>query len=948
MRNLLNPKWLLLTGTLPVVILFLLYSAEYNIIQSLLKPETLFIWEEFAIALAIFGILNLAYTVTAIIKKWKISFFYCIVLIVYAVVFLYLYYAAVDLIIPRTIPSWMVSANMELYMITFLMPGIVHALIVTVINTTHQKKSYNPWASFGIAYAITFSVPFFWYLLAQLVLPLFKTIDKGFVLHAVLIFAVFITLLFLFFLIRGIYILVLKRSQQWTRHQLIWKIIFTLVFPLMGLFLNSIPTLQDPNHDNGLIANFSSIWFFILAFVNGILLCLPKSGNGIPRLALFFAKSITFSFTLYFFVVFLPFLPLSILSILALGLGLLLLAPLVLFIVHAKDLFDDFAFLAKQFSAYKITIVALGGVLLIPFVITVTNFYHKRVLNKALEYVYAPDYSKHYDIDRASIANTLSVISSQKDGNRDLISGSHTPYLSSYFNWIVLDNLTLPDKKINEIRAIFLGGQQGYTSRRLQPEVTETEVKISSAKTTTHYDAEQQSWRTMVDFEIENYSESKWNQEFSTTFELPAGCWISDYYLYVGNKKESGLLMEKKAAQWVFNQIVNENKDPGILYYQNDKEIAFKAFPFTAHEIRRTGIEFIHKEPVTITIDGKDIRLGDDKTAVFAEPLKANAKVVYVSAAAKSRLQRVERSPYYCFIVDLSKDKQKLKPRYTAQIEQLLQSGPVPASGAQICFTNTYPDLKDVGNNWSNQLDSLPCEGGFYLDRAIRKVLFENYTKRENRYPVPIVLTDNLEQAVIGNDLSGFRAAFPESDLFYTIGSNGGLQAHSLIEHPVTVLETVAFESVHTVLAYPDANHPVAYLADNGKADIVLREPVFDVQADNSIKQWNTGLELQGQSLSQLLYPDKAGANWVSAVRQSFRSKIMTPQTAYIVVENEAQKAMLLKKQQQVLSGNKSLELDEDGAERMSEPNLLLLLALLGASLLFKKHRSRLSYYFTK
>ena len=39
--------------------------------------------------------------------------------------------------------------------------------------------------------------------------------------------------------------------------------------------------------------------------------------------------------------------------------------------------------------------------------------------------------------------------------------------------------------------------------------------------------------------------------------------------------------------------------------------------------------------------------------------------------------------------------------------------------------------------------------------------------------------------------------------------------------------------------------------------------------------------------------------NWINLVQYSFISKIMNPTTSYLVVENEAQKAMLKKKQEQ-------------------------------------------------
>ena len=66
----------------------------------------------------------------------------------------------------------------------------------------------------------------------------------------------------------------------------------------------------------------------------------------------------------------------------------------------------------------------------------------------------------------------------------------------------------------------------------------------------------------------------------------------------------------------------------------------------------------------------------------------------------------------------------------------------------------------------------------------------------------------------------------------------------------------------------------------------------------------------------------------------------MTPVTSYLVVENEAQKAILKKKQEQVLSSNKSLDLGED-TQRMSEPSFILLTVLLGLVLWCRQKRQR-------
>jgi hypothetical protein len=64
----------------------------------------------------------------------------------------------------------------------------------------------------------------------------------------------------------------------------------------------------------------------------------------------------------------------------------------------------------------------------------------------------------------------------------------------------------------------------------------------------------------------------------------------------------------------------------------------------------------------------------------------------------------------------------------------------------------------------------------------------------------------------------------------------------------------------------------------------------------------------------------------------------MTPVTSYLVVENEAQKAILKKKQQQVLTSNKSLDLGDD-VQRMTEPSFVLVAGLLGIVLWYRQKR---------
>jgi hypothetical protein len=148
-----------------------------------------------------------------------------------------------------------------------------------------------------------------------------------------------------------------------------------------------------------------------------------------------------------------------------------------------------------------------------------------------------------------------------------------------------------------------------------------------------------------------------------------------------------------------------------------------------------------------------------------------------------------------------------------------------------------------------------------------------------------------------------------------------------------------SINTTNKVLAFPNPANPIAYLKKDSLASIVLRNDRFEIDEETlKEKDWSSGLALQGQYLSQILHPETADTKWLSLIRQSFKTKLLSPYTAYMVVENEAQKAMLLRKQQEALSGKKNLDLDEE-VERMSEPNIWLLLGLLLFFLGYQRRR---------
>lgn len=942
MKNLLNPRWLLIINTLPVVLMMMIFLSQYNVIQSLLSEESVALWKKFGFILLAMAVINFAYNLYLIRSKRNVSALYGFVALLSYIPFLYLYGVYANVLVPFSIPRWMIQGNSELHVGTFLMPTLAYSVFVLVSHFTHENKEYKAWKNF----MVVIIVPACWYFYMQVIFPFWKPVDSGFVIHSHIILVIIATLIFLFFLVRGVYILALKKSEAFNKYQLLWKIPISIVFPLFGLALNNGEVTGDLNLGGGKIfGDFSNHWFYILALVNGVFICLPNLNNKNYRIVLFLARSITLSYTFYFFLVFLPFLPLSVLAIIFLATGILMLTPLVLFVIHASELARDYKYLMGNYSRKYLLLSSVIAVLSIPVYITVSYSNDKLVLNETLDYLYKPDYSKAVKVDEDSLSKTLAVLKSHKTSARNTRLGNQTPYLSSYFNWLVLDGLTLSSTKTNHIDRVF------FAAPPLKPRLNtgpERNVVISSVKSRSKFDESQNAWVSWIDLELKNNSEVSFFSEYTTNITLPTGTWISDYYLYVGDKKEMGILAEKKSAMWIYSNILSENRDPGILYYLSGNRVAFRVFPFSKDEVRKTGIEFIHKDPVVIEIDGKSIslgnnKLGNNKRSEQNQTVSNDKSVLYVSPEQKSTLNSVHRLPYYHFMVDVSHNKKALKDDFIKRIDSLLSSGVISEDNAKISFVGPYISTYSLADNWKKTYAEQSFNGGYFLGRAIKTSLVNAYREKEEKYPVIVAVTDNIANAIINGDFSDFQIAFPESDLFYHLMSDAKLKSHSLIARPhspnvITGVEVIKFD--YSVLAYSENNQRLAYLRNNSAPSIVLRDDVLEIaESDIKPKKWNSALLQHGMWLSHVLHPERTDIEWLSLVKYSFLSKVMTPVTSYLVVENDAQKAMLKKKQDHVLSSNTSLDLGEDVA-RMSEPNLFLLIMILILVLWIKRYNS--------
>ena len=949
MRSLLNPKWVLVINTIPIILLFSICGGTYSIIHTLLPEESVALWKSFAISLVVIGQIALIFGIVRIAQKKVLNLWYSFTIFITHIPFLYFYLELLTDIVPSSIPGWMVSNDFEIYPYAFLMPTLLHALLVLVTDLTPNETNRNPTFDFLACLVI----PVGYYLVFAVAVPFLNhgySVEFGE--HLAIVLSIILTITFLFFFTRGIFTLYKNKLEAWKGEPLLWKVPVGILMPVGGLALNA--------ELNDVFGDFTAWIFYALAVINGILFCLPEAKNKTLRLLQFIARAVFFPYIIYFFLVFVPYLPLSVFAIVLIGTGFLMLTPLILFVLQTKMLAHDFAFLKQVVGKYTLTGIMLIAFAVLPVSITIRYQLDRQTLFEGLDYIYESELkTPKGKINAKALERVLMRVreNQKRDDNRGFDPPKRaTPFLTTYYNWLVLDNLNISNSKLDLMEEVFLGdyhhqnqGRFRSVSRWRRPR--SQGVLMTDAVVTSTYDEKEAVWHSTIEFELTNTDSFSALSEYSTVFTLPTGAFISDYYLWIGDRKEKGILAEKKAATWIYNQISQTRRDPGILYYLNDNEVAFKVYPFIQGEVRKTGIEFIHKEPVNFEIDSFQLQLGNTEAQepLQEEVMVANGDVIYIPKEVKKQLPKVTRKPYLHVMLDYSSnrssDPRKLLSRFRNKWDF---SDGEWVDTPKATLVNTYSQTYDMITGWEEFGKNIEPQGGFYLERAIKQDLLKQLKRPSDSYPMYVVLTDNINQAICSNKLEEFARVHPEVEGFYYFNMDEDALFFHRFDGHTSEVKLEEHMNVKSVYAYPNASSPIAYLPIDEKPSIILKST--DLAFDEGFlkeNSWRSALYLQGLSRSNMLHPEQGTKRWRELVKGSFMTQTMTPNTAFLALENEAQKAMLRKKQEEVLSGKKSMDLEDEEIERMSEPAWWLIAGLLLLFLVFK-HRKKLMLKLSK
>ncbi|MBP7176046.1 MAG: MSEP-CTERM sorting domain-containing protein [Thermoclostridium sp.] len=920
MQTIRKPIWVFLTITLPQIFILAVLGKIFSIISPLMNTGQVADWYSFGAVILLFIASTAVYAIVCLVRKMEIVPWFGLVVFSVCVPLVYASIMMRDTLIPSSVPSWMMFDLEPVIVLEALtVPALAYAMLLSVFWLT-PKKGETKLINDAV---LTICIPFAWYLFFVALVPMING-SSEFLEHTLLIVFILSSIAFLFFLTRMVFIFLSRKPDFWKK--LILP--FVLIFPLLGLTLNLFTY--------GPFGNFSHPGFFIAAAICGALLILPEWEKPKIRLMIFLGKMFLFPYTVYFFLIFLPYMPIAIPAIIAVGSGFLILTPIFLFLIHIRSLHIDLCYLRQHYNQRKALAAGVLLTLVLPLSITALYYGDRVNLAKAMTVAVNPSYQEGEPVrvNRNGIRRTLDHVEQNKTRDDFILPvfSQQTPLLSAWYRFIVTDNLVLSSDKQELIRRVILGEspEEILSSQETGP------VQLQGATVESTYDTREKVWRSWVHLTLKNSHFSL--AEYKTDFKLPEGCYVSNYYLVVEGEKKYGLLADKRAAEWIYRQITTIRRDPGLLRYIGNNRLGLRVFPFSSDETRLTGFEIIHKEPAVLSVDGNVIELAGER---LDAPIQLTG-AVYLPAYVKEDLQTVTRKNDWFFLIDISDSKKA--DAYLKRTEAFVRQQNLALNDVHVLAVNDNVWKVQAQNNALKVQKGVPKGGGFYADKAIKTILYKSFTETSPTRPVIVLVTNNLKSAIIRDDLDLWQAALPEGNELYHLDAMGDLFTYNMQPLTNQTGEKSTEIKAVPVIAWPNPQNPQAYMPNNGEAEVIsMADSAENSSADGFQTSWEIAVLQQAEYLEAVLHPENKTENQFNLVRGSIASGILSPYTAYIVLENEAQENMLKEKQKQILAAKSDYDLGENLPEEtvMSEPGLIVMAVLFMGALLVLKRKAR-------
>ncbi|MCL1888723.1 MAG: MSEP-CTERM sorting domain-containing protein, partial [Kiritimatiellaeota bacterium] len=868
------------------------------------------------------------------------------------VVFLLGYRVWRELLIPPATPDWMVSPSHTLLVYAGMMPLIV----ADVWRVATTPLPLPPKRDAIITLASTVGLPIGAFMFLQTLVVVFSASSNFFdstlatiigYTFGIMLCAIVPILFFLVFFRALMWIRLWVKSRNARHPGRVWParlttVLVAFVLPLAGLLLNrAIPFPAD----------FQNPWVYALTLLNGTVLLMAvirgqkghkghkgqnqdalsaptatpaplvpsvplvpyvPSAPAVPSPFAFFLRWLTFPFTLYFFIIFLPFLPLSILAMIAVGAGFLILAPIFLFWNHVTLLARDWR--ASTLPRLSKILLALLAVAVIPGVILSNAFLDRVAFRVLLDYTFSPDITQDATLP-VSPRRARRVL--ERAGN--FKNANETPILSAIYSQIVFDGLVLSDERFNHMWDCYVGEERpdpddvsfrngiGSLFSRNQARARrgrrwrrtsspQRDAFIEYGETTVV--AATNTFEQTVTLRLHIATTNNWAQELHAPVTLPAATWVTGMRLKIDGEWQDASIIERRAAEWVYKQITTAviPRDPAILTLDTPERGLLRVFPVERELPRELEITFL--QPAGLS---GEIKIGESEFQFNPGVGSPNLICAGDTIFNPMPYSMLEFHSSWA-IIDSSENGLSL-----GQVQKIFDEFPhylhsfgfshILSVNAE---TKTTVLPKSDGGTPFNARMLLPNQFGLDAVRAVRQVEYHIRDVRSAFQTSTVVFIgdqwENLVPKISFKDYAALRKC--------TIIKSDGEQIHYQFDHSDWLIPRV----------YPKNCTPTypGYLL------------------------WTQGAELW--KFQQDCYDHGTlNANFKKILSDSSRLGVLVPQTAYIVVETEAQRKMLAVKQLEAANANTALDFDYDTKATTDAPTLLVLVACLAVVFFARK-----------
>ena len=204
------------------------------------------------------------------------------------------------------------------------------------------------------------------------------------------------------------------------------------------------------------------------------------------------------------------------------------------------------------------------------------------------------------------------------------------------------------------------------------------------------------------------------NLEIVLDFQLPEGAFVTDSWLWIGDDIIKGEMWDRWSATQIYEEIVNRNQDPSVLYKNSDIDYQLRIFPLPAGESR--------KIKMTYMLPGEWTK----EEVAFTLPIE-------ILNTSRTPLDKFE---LYTFVDSERWQNQKISDLYEAEFERFFEEG----------LGFFYKSLVSLNGNDSNIK--------YIVDAPLENDAFaQSYTHNDESYYEFVVFPNDLIDIEISNKI---------------------------------------------------------------------------------------------------------------------------------------------------------------------------------------------------